>query len=140
MTTRVTVKNEAESHHNIQLTFAGQNFVVAPGDSLTTHIWAENGITITELPIAKPSQPDASEAKVYRKLDDGTYEELPQVNTTGVPVPTGFLGLTPIQFKAKRLYDAYSANHPTIHCNRFAPWEELSTDEQYGWIVRAGQP
>lgn len=38
---------------------------------------------------------------------------------------------------AKRLYLHYTGNHPTVHCNRFLPWDDLSLAEQAEWIGRA---
>ncbi len=52
MTTRVTIKNEDESGHPIELTIIGSKHVVEPGDSLTTHVWEGVEIIIKELPIS----------------------------------------------------------------------------------------
>lgn len=40
---------------------------------------------------------------------------------------------------AKYLYDEYSGNHPTIHCNRFANWEELSNRDKFEWYEKANK-
>jgi hypothetical protein len=32
--------------------------------------------------------------------------------------------------QAKALYNKETDNHPTIHCNRFPSWEELSESEK----------
>lgn len=39
---------------------------------------------------------------------------------------------------ARKLYNAYTDNHPTIHCNRFPSWEELDAKERKEWIKKAG--
>lgn len=49
MTTRVTVINEETSGHAINVEFAGMNRIIRPGDSLTTHIWSDYDMKITEL-------------------------------------------------------------------------------------------
>lgn len=41
--------------------------------------------------------------------------------------------------KAKRLYSEYSGNHPTIHCNRFPSWDELSQAERDKWYAKVAQ-
>lgn len=33
----------------------------------------------------------------------------------------------------KDLYDQYTDNHPTMHCNRFATWEELDKVSRSWW-------
>ena len=38
---------------------------------------------------------------------------------------------------AKRLYQLYTDNHPTMHSNRFASWEELSPRQKDEWILKA---
>ncbi|AVH84932.1 hypothetical protein RsoM2USA_3 [Ralstonia phage RsoM2USA] len=38
---------------------------------------------------------------------------------------------------AQDLYEHHAANHPTLHCNLFAPWSELSLEERDEWIKRA---
>lgn len=40
------------------------------------------------------------------------------------------LDLSEARKRAKARYEAETANHPTIHCNRFRTWEELSTRER----------
>lgn len=35
--------------------------------------------------------------------------------------------------KVKALYDDYTGNHPVIHCNRFASWEELEDYNRVWW-------
>lgn len=39
--------------------------------------------------------------------------------------------------KAKKLYNDFTSNDPTIHCNRFPLWEELSEQHRNQWILRA---
>lgn len=43
--------------------------------------------------------------------------------------------------KAKAAYDHYTDNHPTIHCNRFASWEEIGKVERFAWVqkIRNGE-
>jgi len=98
MTTRVTIKNEETSGHNIEVAFANQKFVVAPGDSITSYIWQECSMTVTELPIAVPSQPDASQAKVY--TPEGV--ELPMKRGLGARLPDEWIGKTAEEIKALR--------------------------------------
>jgi hypothetical protein len=38
---------------------------------------------------------------------------------------------------AKRLYENYSRNHPTVHCNRFAAWHELPQAARDEWLEKA---
>lgn len=38
---------------------------------------------------------------------------------------------------ARALYEQYTANHPTIHCNRFPSWNELTQDGQDEWFKKA---
>lgn len=38
---------------------------------------------------------------------------------------------------AKKLYTNYANNHPTIHCNRFAPWDELPQAAKDEWLHKA---
>ena len=35
--------------------------------------------------------------------------------------------------EARAKYNYYAGNHPTIHCNRMANWEELSKAEKRKW-------
>lgn len=99
MTTAITVLNHDNSQHDIELTFAGQKVVVKPGDHHTTHIWASSGLSIAELPIAKPAQPDASEAKVY--TPEGV--EIPMRRGMGAnPPDEKYMGMTPDQLLAYR--------------------------------------
>ncbi len=37
----------------------------------------------------------------------------------------------------KALYSKESGNHPTIHCNRFPAWGELSDKERKEYILKA---
>lgn len=39
--------------------------------------------------------------------------------------------------KAKKLYAKHTDNHPTIHCNRFPAWDELSATERDKWRAKA---
>jgi hypothetical protein len=39
--------------------------------------------------------------------------------------------------EARRLYNEYTANHPTIHCNRFPSWSELSAEDRTEWLNHA---
>ena len=39
--------------------------------------------------------------------------------------------------EAKRLYEKYTDNHPTIHSNRFPPWEELTPEQRDEWRQKA---
>jgi hypothetical protein len=41
-----------------------------------------------------------------------------------------------IDRQAKIMYDDHSANHPTIHCNRFPSWRELSEETKDAWRKR----
>lgn len=38
---------------------------------------------------------------------------------------------------AQAIYKDYTANHPTIHCNRFPSWEELPDDQKENFYRRA---
>lgn len=38
---------------------------------------------------------------------------------------------------AKKLYAKHTDNHPTIHCNRFPAWDELSATERDEWRAKA---
>lgn len=51
MTTRITIKNEDDSKHEVQLKYIGYTTSLAPGESWTSHLWAENTITLKELPL-----------------------------------------------------------------------------------------
>lgn len=42
-----------------------------------------------------------------------------------------------LKAEARRLYNAYTSNHPTIHCNRFPAWEELDVTTRAEWIKKA---
>lgn len=42
-----------------------------------------------------------------------------------------------IKEKARQLYNQYSDNHPTIHCNRFPSWSELSKESKKDWYIKA---
>lgn len=44
---------------------------------------------------------------------------------------------TDLTSAAKRLYGSYTDNHPTMHCNRFATWDELGAEQQNEWLHRA---
>ena len=44
-----------------------------------------------------------------------------------------------IKQKAKELYQDYSGNHPTIHCNRFLSWDELSKEDKKEWYEFANK-
>jgi hypothetical protein len=39
-----------------------------------------------------------------------------------------------IDEQARRAYQAYADNHPTIHCNRFPPWDELDPKSRDIWV------
>lgn len=41
-----------------------------------------------------------------------------------------------IDRQARILYNDYSSNHPTIHCNRFPSWSELTDDQKEPWRRR----
>lgn len=41
--------------------------------------------------------------------------------------------------KAKKLYETYTDNHPTIHSNRFPIWDELSPLEKGQWLDKAAE-
>lgn len=36
------------------------------------------------------------------------------------------------------MYDEHSGNHPTIHCNRFPSWDELTQLQRDEWMRKAG--
>ena len=38
---------------------------------------------------------------------------------------------------ARKLYNSFTDNHPTIHCNRFASWAELGEAERNTWRRKA---
>lgn len=38
---------------------------------------------------------------------------------------------------ARQMYNEYSGSHPTIHCNRFPSWNELSADYKNEWYAKA---
>lgn len=38
---------------------------------------------------------------------------------------------------AQALYSEYSGNHPTIHCNRFPSWSELTNEQRTEWRKKA---
>lgn len=42
---------------------------------------------------------------------------------------------TEVWNKGHDAYTTYSGNHPTIHCNRFPDWSELSPIEKRKWIL-----
>jgi hypothetical protein len=42
-----------------------------------------------------------------------------------------------INAKAQALYDAATANDPTIHCNRFPAWSELTGAQRWPWREKA---
>lgn len=103
MTTQVTVVNHEDSKHDVELQFAGQTHVLAPGDSFTTHIWAQNGMSVKELPIAKPAQPDASGAKVYTPEGVEIPFTPPFQPSYGAMAPDpAYIGMTPDQLMAYR--------------------------------------
>jgi len=37
----------------------------------------------------------------------------------------------------QQLYEAYAGNHPTIHCNRFPSWSELTHESRKQWLNAA---
>lgn len=39
-----------------------------------------------------------------------------------------------METEARKAYNAYTANHPTIHCNRFPSWDELTDQQKQDWI------
>lgn len=41
---------------------------------------------------------------------------------------------------AKKMYENFTANHPTMHCNRFPPWEVLGEQTRQEWIRKAKAP
>lgn len=51
-----------------------------------------------------------------------------------VPAPTI---TNDIDKEARRLYQKHTDNHPTVHCNRFPTWAELSVVEQEEWRLKA---
>jgi len=57
MTTRVTIKNEDESKHNIILSVGGTTINVPPGGTFTRHVWQGVGILIEEAPVVDASHP-----------------------------------------------------------------------------------
>lgn len=40
---------------------------------------------------------------------------------------------------AKAAYIKYAGNHPTIHCNLFPTWAELTEEERQRWILKTGK-
>lgn len=38
------------------------------------------------------------------------------------------------EWKARARYIEYTSNHPTIHCNRFPAWEELTQTQKDEWV------
>lgn len=42
-----------------------------------------------------------------------------------------------INAKAEALYAAYTANDPTMHCNRFPAWGELTGAQKWPWREKA---
>lgn len=42
-----------------------------------------------------------------------------------------------IEAKARQLYAAATANDPSMHCNRFPAWSELSVNQRWPWHEKA---
>ncbi len=47
------------------------------------------------------------------------------------------VALKAVYKKAEELYDAYTANDPVIHCNRFPGWRELNANQRFEWEEKA---
>ena len=41
-----------------------------------------------------------------------------------------------LERQAVLLYNNYTSNHPTIHCNRFPSWSELTEAEKQNWYKK----
>lgn len=61
------------------------------------------------------------------------WQKLVQLETADkTSTPT----LSPEEQAAKAAYTAFTDNHPTIHCNLFPSWKELSDSERKKWIAK----
>ena len=47
-----------------------------------------------------------------------------------------FKSTVPVITDARAYYGYLSGNHPTIHCNRFPSWEEISRHARVKWTKR----
>jgi hypothetical protein len=43
----------------------------------------------------------------------------------------------PTKTLGQKWYEEYSANHPTLHCNRFPHWHDLSEDQKRFYEFKA---
>jgi len=59
MTTRITIKNEEESGHSIEITRSGlgpasfKEAILQPGQDFTVYVWEGSGVSIAEIPNEK---------------------------------------------------------------------------------------
>ena len=63
------------------------------------------------------------------------YREVRDEWNTRATLPTQSAGVE--EQSGKSMYDEYSGNHPTIHCNRFPSWSELTHDQRDEWNRKA---
>jgi hypothetical protein len=70
--------------------------------------------------------PPADDARDAARMTEAEYKALHFNN----PWPA-------IYATAKRAYEASTANDPTVHCNRFPAWSELSSAAQQKWVDAA---
>ncbi len=43
--------------------------------------------------------------------------------------------MSKLRLEARKLYTESISNNPTVHCNRFPSWEELSNDMKVWWML-----
>jgi hypothetical protein len=66
----------------------------------------------------------------------GLSEDAPYTHWLPIPALPS-VNYTSIEDQAKKLYNAYAANDPIVHCNRFPSWGELSDERKFEWRRKA---
>lgn len=90
---------------------------------------------------------EAAVARVSEALSDDVSSRLKEAETGTAQIMKILLDRTragldpaaPFEEAARAAYEKSTANHPTIHANRFKSWDELSPDAKANWMRGAGR-
>lgn len=99
-------------------------------NSQVTEANLENGILSIIIKIKNDTDAGGIKIPIGKK-----FEEKKEESKRQMLVENAFE--TPLISKAKELYANHINNHPTIHSNRFSPWDELTDEEKLVWVDSA---
>lgn len=100
-------------------------------NSQVTEANLENGILSIIIKIKNDVGSGGVKIPIGKKVDEKKEEPKRQTLMEDNPFESALIS------KAKALYSHHINNHPTIHTNRFSPWDELTDGEKSGWIDSA---